>query len=518
MNLSSLVAASAARVPDHTAIIVGRRACTYAQLEAATARTAAALQAAGVAPGRKIALAAPNGPEFVAAMLGIFRHGAIAVPCPADMQAPERAAMLDMVRCEYDLSLSPSGGSVAAGQLPQSSNNELSRSSIAAASFCPLADEGARTLHLVPTACLASDPVDERLAAVEASSIRFTSGTTASFKGVVLSHRGIHDRIVAANQSLRIGGDDVIFFALPMAHHFAVSVMLHLSVGATIVTGSLFLGDSMIRQVREHRATMLYSTPVTYRVMAEAPRVDPAAFRSVRLAISTAMALPPAVAARFEERSRVPLLQALGIIEVGMPIMNLPRPDRAHHALGRLIDSFEARVVDDDGRDVPAGQAGELWLKGPGMLAAYYAPWRTQEQILHEGWFRTGDTVRRDSAGNFFLMGRSKDVINVGGTKVFPIEIEEVLHAHDAVAEAAVVPVPNDLLGEVPAAAVELHPGSTTTPEALAEHCRRRLSTFKLPRIIRIVDRLPRTHSGKVARARLDLAGTPAPESRAEPG
>jgi len=487
VNLSSLVSASAARMPSRPALIVGGRVCTYAQLEEATARTAESLRVAGVVPGRKIALAAPNGPEFVAAMLGILRCGAIAVPCPADMQAPERAAMLEMVRCEYDLSLAKSGD---AGTIIR-----------------PLTDRAAQPMHLSPTTCLASDPVDERLVAVDASNIRFTSGTTASFKGVVLSHGGIHDRIIAANQALRIGEDDVIFFALPMAHHFAVSVMLHLSVGATIVTGSLFLGDSMIRQVREHRATVLYSTPVTYRVMAEAPHVDPEAFRSVRLAISTAMALPPAVAIRFEESCRVPLLQALGIIEVGMPIMNLPRPDRQHHALGRLIDSFRARVVDEQGNDVPAGEAGELWLEGPGMLAAYYAPWRTQEEILHDGWFRTGDVVRRDSAGSFFLMGRSKDVINVGGTKVFPIEVEEVLHAHEAVAEAVVIRMPNDLLGEVPAAVVELHPGHATTAEALLDYCRGHLSTFKLPRSIRIVAQLPRTHSGKVARAQVAPAG-----------
>ena len=482
MNLSLLVAQSARRMPDKPALIVGPRVCTYRQLEAATQRTTDTLLEAGVRTGRKIAITVPNGPEFVAGLMGILRAGAIAVPCPLDMQAPERASMLELVRCEYQM---------GAGKLNVA--DEMS--------FKNLDDAAARHLYLSPTPYLRSDPIDQRLLDTGASNIRFTSGTTSAFKGVVLSHQGIRDRFEIANRALQISGDDTIFFGLPMAHHFAVSVMLHLSVGATIVTGSVFLGDSVAREVHRHRATIIYGTPVSYRLMADAPHVDTKSLRSVRLAISTAMALPGHVATSFQQRFEVPLAQALGIIEVGMPIMNLPHPQRILGALGRLIDGFEARVVGDNGRDCPTDEPGELWLRGPGMLAAYYAPWRSQPEILHDGWFRTGDVVRCDEAGNYFLMGRTKDVINVGGTKVFPIEIEEVLASHEAVGEALVTGIPHDVLGEIPVASVELREACRTTPEALIEHCRRHVSPVKVPRVIRIVDALPRTHSGKVARA-----------------
>ncbi|MBI4579327.1 MAG: long-chain fatty acid--CoA ligase, partial [Planctomycetes bacterium] len=363
---------------------------------------------------------------------------------------------------------------------------------------------------------LEQGPPDRRLLDVDASNIRFTSGTTANFKGVVLSHGGIGERIAAANRALRISERDTVFFGLQMAHHFAVSVMLHLSVGATIVTGGVFLADSMVRQIRRHRATIIYTTPVSYRMMADAPNADRSALADVRLAISTAMALPASVAGAFEERFGRPLSQALGIIEVGMPIMNLPGPDFAPGALGRLIEGFEAQVIDENGRplshDAPVGAAGgsvgpdpvgQLLLKGPGMLAAYYAPWRSRDKLLHDGWFASGDLVRRDRDGNFFIVGRAKDVINVGGTKVFPYEIEEVLVACEAVAEAVVIAAPDDVLGEVPMASVVLRPGASATSQALIEHCRRSLSPFKLPRHVQIVAQLPRTHSGKIARTRL---------------
>ncbi len=240
--------------------------------------------------------------------------------------------------------------------------------------------------------------------------------------------------------------------------------------------------------------------------MAEAPNAEPSALESVRLAISTAMALPANVAEAFHGRFGLPLSQALGIIEVGMPIMNLPGDGYKAGAIGRLIEGFEARVLDEEGRDAAPGAVGQLLLRGPGMLAAYYAPWRTREEVLTGGWFASGDLVRRDEDGCFFIVGRTKDVINVGGTKVFPYEIEDALTAHEAVLEAVVIAAPDDVLGEAPAATVVLRPAARATPQELVEHCRRLLSPVKLPRHVQIVSKLPRTHSGKVARARVGTA------------
>lgn len=480
MNLSSLLAESARRFPGKPALVVGRRSLSYAALEAGAGRVADALSAAGVELGRKVALAAPNGPEFVAGMMGILRAGAVAVPCSNDLPPAEMEEMAARVGCEYRLRLPGHGEAIP---MP----------------VAPFEDPGAAAFRLETAPGAEKEPPDRRLLDLGASNIRFTSGTTDAFKGVVLSHAGIADRISVANRALRITADDVVYFGLPMAHHFAVSVMLHLSVGATIVTSRLFLGDAMAETIRRHRATVLYSTPVTYRMMAEIPGVDPSALGSVRLAISTAMRLTPDVGAAFRARFGRPLAQALGIIEVGMPIMDLSDlPDRPG-CLGRLIDGFEARVVGEDGRPTEDEAAGELWLRGPGMLEAYCSPWRSRDEILEDGWFRTGDLVRRDGEGNFFLLGRSKHLINVGGNKVFPAEIELVLAAHEAVLEAAVVGEPDGILGEVPSASVVLRPGRRVSAEALAEHCRSRLSHFKLPRRIRIVDVLPRTHSGKIA-------------------
>lgn len=490
MNLAEFLATTAARLPAKPAVVVGARQVSYRSLNDAADAVAESMRSAGIGPGHKVAMSAPNGPEFIAAMMGILRAGGVAVPCAADLQPPEREEMVRRVGCHVDLALrAPEAGETA---------------------LTPFDGKAARTLTLRRCPENANLPPDDRLIAVGASNIRFTSGTTAAYKGVVLSHRSIAERIEVANRALHISDRDVIYFGLPMAHHFAVSVMLHLSVGATIVTGGMFLGDAMVEQVRRHRATVIYTTPITFRMMSEAPNGLPEALASVRLALSTAMTLTPEVQRRFEARFDKPLGQALGIIEVGMPIMNLPGAGFIAGSLGRLVPGFEARIVDEHGADAAEDAPGELWLRGPGMLAAYYDPWRTREQILPDGWFRTGDVVRRDTSGQLFLLGRSKHVINVGGTKVFPYEIEQVLLSHPAVAEAAVFPEPEDVLGEVPAAAVVLRGGTSADEAALAAHCAERLSPFKRPRTIRILAELPRTHSGKVAVSA--LASKPAAE------
>jgi long-chain acyl-CoA synthetase len=480
VNLASLLTESARRFPEKPALVLGQRSCNYAALDAASDRTADALAAHGVEPGRKVALIAPNGPEFVAGMMGILRAGAVAVPCSHDLPPSEIGNMTERIDCEYLLRLSPRGD---AGSVP----------------VAPFDDPAATLLHLTAMPAAGTRPPDRRLLDAGASNIRFTSGTTAAFKGVVLSHAGIAERISVSNRALRISGQDIVFFGLPMAHHFAASVMLHLSVGATIVTGGLFLGDSMSETIRRHRATVLYSTPVAYRLLAEVPGVDPSALDSVRLAISTAMRLSPDVELAFRRRFGKPLAQTLGIIEVGMPIMDLSgipgRPD----CIGRVIDGFEARIVGEDRQPSKDGTVGELLLRGPGMLEAYCSPWRSRDRILEDGWFRTGDMVRRDEEGNIFLQGRVKHLINVGGNKIFPCEIEQVLATHDAVLEAVVVGVSDEILGEVPSAFVVLRAGMRVTTEALTARCRSRLSHFKIPRHIRIVESLPRTHSGKIA-------------------
>lgn len=489
MNLATLLADTARRLPDKPAVVVGPRVCTYAQLDSAAQRVADALTRAGVESGRKIAFTGTNGPEFIAALMGILRAGAVAVPAASDMKAPERADMIDQVKCEYALTLArPPDDAGGNGKIQH---------------VRPFQDQTARDLYLAPTPHLSQGPPDERLLAVNASNIRFTSGTTASFKGVVLSHEGIAERIEVANRALRFSDRDTVYFGLQMAHHFAVSITLHLAVGATIVTGAAFLGDTILKQVQQHRATVIYTTPVTYRLMTQSPKADAQAMSSVRLAISTAMPLSREVEEAFQNKFGRPLTQALGIIEVGMPVMNLPGADYEPGALGRVIEGFEAHVLDEEGGQAEPGRIGELVLKGPGMLVAYCSPWRGRDDILDDGWFHTGDLVRPDETGRLFLVGRKKDVINVGGNKVFPLEVEDILNAHPAVAESVVMAAPDDVLGEVPSATVVPRAGTNVSTDEILTYCRQHLSPFKVPRHIRAVAQLPRTHSGKIARSQI---------------
>jgi acyl-coenzyme A synthetase/AMP-(fatty) acid ligase len=215
------------------------------------------------------------------------------------------------------------------------------------------------------------------------------------------------------------------------------------------------------------------------------------------LAVSTTTALDGSTPARFQERYRLPLTQALGIIEIGLPFINVDFAADRPEAVGRLLPAYRMRL-----EDVGLGpNSRELYLSGKGFLDAYYRPWRTREEIMPDSWFRTGDVAEVDADGCVFLRGRTKDVINVMGMKLFPQEVEAVLISHPAVKDACVVASPDSRLGEVPVAKVMLVEGALQVAESeLLEHCRRQLADYKVPQRIEMVKELWRTASGKVIR------------------
>jgi long-chain acyl-CoA synthetase len=241
---------------------------------------------------------------------------------------------------------------------------------------------------------------------------------------------------------------------------------------------------------------MIYGSPAHYGWLAASEQGSPLA--SLRLAISTTTALDVSTAAAFYRRYSLPLTQALGIIEIGLPFINVDFATDRSEAVGRLLPAYEMKLADAGlGKDVK-----EIYLKGKGLLDAYYRPWRTRSEILTDGWFRTGDVAMVDKDGCVFLRGRTKDVINVMGMKFFPQEVEAVLTAHPGVKDACVFPVADARLGEVPVARVIPADSEVRLSETeLLEHCKRQLADYKVPQRIEIVEELWRTASGKVIRA-----------------
>jgi long-chain acyl-CoA synthetase len=474
LNLSDDFRRVARRQPDAPAILgPGREeVLSYGELDEAILRAADALARAGAGPGCCVGLHCPGGARYIAATYAAWSRGACVVPVPVELARPEKEEVLR--RVALDFVISPVG----------------------TAAFLAPAVRG-REVELWPG--VAAYPVARRreppagLAAVNAAFIRFTSGTTAAAKGVVLSHETIVERTEAANEALRLGPGDRVVWVLSMAYHFAVSIVAYLRFGAAIILPPNHFAGAVLEAARGRGGTVLYASPAHFAWLAAAPEAAP--LPALRLAVSTTAPLDRATAGRFLARFGVPVTQALGIIEVGLPLINIDHAADRPEAVGRLLPGYRMRLA-----DVGAGEgAGELQLSGRGLLDAYYDPWQPRSAVLADGWFRTGDVAEVGPDGCVVLRGRVKDVISVLGMKFFPGEVEAVLASHPAVESACVFGRPDPRLGEAAHALVVLKDRQAAlTPRDLVEHCAGRLASAKVPQSVTFVDALPRTASGKV--------------------
>jgi acyl-coenzyme A synthetase/AMP-(fatty) acid ligase len=339
---------------------------------------------------------------------------------------------------------------------------------------------------------------EDRFAAISPAFVRFSSGTTGRSKGVLLSHRSLRERIESANAALCIGPEDRVLWTLPMAHHFAVSIVLYLYFGATTVVETARMGADILATAEASGATVVYGSPFHHGLLA----ADTGTFRwpSLRLAVSTAAALRSETAAAFLARFGQPLVQALGVIECGLPLVNRAASNSKPAAVGRALPGWEVSLRDDAGNEAGAGMLGELHLRGPGMFDAYLNPWQERAEVAPGGWFATGDLAVKDEDGDVFLRGRSKSVINVGGMKVFPEEVEAVLLDMPGVARCRVSGREHPVFGAVPVADIVTTAAVNIDAAAVRAHCRERLAAHKVPVAVRIVGEIPLTASGKVKR------------------
>lgn len=472
-SMDGVLQATAAQNPEHPAILSHDHVLSYAKLDARIDQAARALSGAGVRPGHAIGLHLNSGIEYIVQNYAIWRCGAITVPVATELATVEKEEVCRNIA--LDFVLSQPGLLGFAGDLVISQPTAISS-------------------HASITKIRSPVEHPPEFRRVNAAFIRFTSGTTGQSKGVVLSHQSIYERIRAANGVLEIGPSDRVMWLLSMSYHFTVSIVAYLSFGATIILPKNNLAAAVVAACEEHQATLLYGSPMHCALMADYPRGLP--LTSLRAAISTTTAVNPEVAARFQERYRVPIAQALGLIEIGLPCINLKFAGKKNGSVGQVLPAYELRL-----HDVGFGpDMKEIFFRGPGFLDAYYRPWRTREQILQDGWFATRDVGMLDEDGCLYLRGRSKEVISVMGMKFFPQEVENVLCQHPWVLEAAVYAAANERTGEAARARVVLKDSNDVEQAAkeLRQHCLGLLASYKVPELIEFVRTLPRTASGKV--------------------
>jgi long-chain acyl-CoA synthetase len=328
--------------------------------------------------------------------------------------------------------------------------------------------------------------------------MRFTSGTTGSSKCVILTHQSVIERIEAANEALKISPSDNVVWVLPMAYHFIVSIVLYIRYGAGIIICNDFLAEHILGKIQNLRGTFLYASPMHIRLLAAFP--DPVRLPSLRCVISTTTAVNPEHCKTFREKYKLSVTQAFGIIEVGLPIINMDDAEVHPEYVGRPLSAYQIGILDKEYNLLPSGTTGLLGIKGPGMFDGYLSPPTTRDEVLKNGWFITGDLACQTAEGFVEIKGREKSMISVSGNKVFPDEVEAVINVFDGIKQSRVYGKQHPLFGEVVVADVVLSGRSDLDEEKLIRHCRTLLSAFKVPQQIQVVNFIEMTSSGKIKR------------------
>jgi len=465
--------------PSAPALMFAGHTLSYGALRTLTEAASAAL---GDLTNQRVGFDFPNGFPHIVWSLAVLRAGGVLIPIAPELSARERMELrtttgLHLTVCAEGKTTLPAGEAARRLEI-QGLGSALVFSHAESDAALPYSGSA---LH-----------------ALNPALVRFSSGTTGRRKGVVLSHETLLARVTASNSHLQIGPADRVIWMLPMAHHFAVSIVLYLLHGATTVLENSHLGADVFKTLADSAGTVLYAAPFHYALLASCPAAHPVS--SLRLAVSTAAALPETVSQPFQQRFGLPLRQALGVIECGLPIFN-DHWSYKSDSIGRPQAGYEFSLREMGPAPADQGSPGELYLKGPGFVDAYLAPWTPRTQILQEGWFRTGDLARVDADDALFLVGRTHSVINVGGMKCFPEEVEACLSEHPAVREARVAGLPHPTFGAVPVAEfVPADPNHVPKASELMAHCRTRLSRYKIPLQYTAVTALPKTPSGKIQR------------------
>lgn len=496
--LSANLVASKDRHPDRIALRCENVQVTFAEFDAAAARVATLLERAGVEPGDRVGVMLPNTFAFAFAFYGIIYRGAVAVPMNPLFKAREVA---------YYLSNS---GARALFATPASADEATAGAAAAGARYWLVDDAG--LAELIADLPAGDSPVqrDDEDVAV----ILHTSGTTGKPKGAMLTHANLgRNAEVCVRTMVQIRPDDVVMGCLPLFHVFGLTGGLNAAVlaGAALSLLPRFDPRRAIELIERDGVTVFEGVPTMYSaLLGVADEAAARATRSLRACLSGGASLPVQVLNDFEDAFGCMILEGYGLSETSpVASSNHPGLPRKPGSVGTPIEGVEMRVVDLDGAEVPQDEAGEIEIRGHNVMKGYWnLADATKAAITPDGWLKTGDVGRIDEDGYFYIVDRTKDMIIRGGCNVYPREIEEVLYEHPAVAEAAVVAVPHDCLGEEVGAAVALKKNATTDPEELREYVKARVAAYKYPRLVWLVDSLPKGPTGKILKREITIPTT----------
>jgi long-chain acyl-CoA synthetase len=525
-SLVDIVDASARDYPDAAALQFFGRETSYRSLHEQIERAAAGLRDLGVKAGDPVAIVLPNCPQHIVAFYAILRLGAVVIehnplytPRELRKQFEDHGAKHAIVWNKVVKSVQDFPADLAVTSLVSVDVIKAMPVRMRVALRLPIvkARESRQALtervsgtvpweQVVDTPPLpASYP---RPATEDLALIQYTSGTTGAPKGASLTHRNLLSNAAQARAwvpSIVRGPGCVVYAVLPMFHAYGLTLCLTfaMSMGARLVLFPRFDPDMVLDVTKKHPATFLPLVPPIADRLLKAAREKGVSLAGTEVAISGAMALPHELVVPFEAASGGFLVEGYGLSECSPVLMANPVADnRVPGTVGLPLPGTECRVVDPDDptQDVPAGERGELVVRGPQVFSGYYGKPEETEAVFADGWFRTGDIVTIDGAGFVRIVDRIKELIITGGFNVAPTEVENALRQHPQIEDAAVVGLPSEHSGEEVAAAVVVSPGQEIDVEAVREFARSILTPYKVPRRIFVVDELPKSLIGKVLR------------------
>jgi acyl-CoA synthetase (AMP-forming)/AMP-acid ligase II len=463
-------------------------AVSYAALRERTANLAGHLADLGIAANETVAMLLPNGVAWVETCFAIARANAISVQIAYRLaDANCRAIVTTAERADLVAKLKANAPGLATVILIGGAGPDY------------------ETLASTKPKSAPCDPDDIHSPAF----ILYTSGTTGRAKGVLLTVHGMLWIVAACWAPIaQLSERDTVLSPLPLFHSYALnlSVLGVLATGASEYILEKFSVSEAVRLLQTGEFTVFPGVPTMFHYLLQATRDEKGiGFPNLRLCISAGAIMPATLNREFEERFGVPLLDGYGITETStMVTMNWPTGSRVLGSCGFPVPGLSVRIVDAvHARDVAVGQEGELIVRGPNVMPGYHNKPEETAKALRDGWYHTGDLAKSDANGFLTITGRLKELIIRGGQNIAPAEIEEAVNTYPAVLDCAVVGVPHDSLGEVPALFVVARKGHAIETAALLAHCRAQLSAYKIPHAVHLIESIPRTGSGKIIRYRL---------------
>lgn len=511
INVAMLLEESAKEHPDKEAVVFDSFRLTYQQVDALASQVANGLKKIGVQKGDKVALSCPNLPYFPIIWFGVLKAGAALVPLNVLLRPREIA---------YHLNDSDAKVYITFQGTPELPLLDMAKEGFKQAETC-------KHLYVIPTIPgtdspekdipTFSDLIHEQPPVTETVQCRtddtaiiiYTSGTTGRPKGAELTHSNLTMNVMVSSQLFETTESDRTLAVLPLFHSFGLSLMdATILCGATLVLLPRFDPGTVLRLFQDENISLFAGVPTMYWDLlnfSDADKYDLEKIaNTLRIGISGGAAIPVEVLKGFEDRFKVKILEGYGLSETS-PTATFNRADRERKvgSIGPAIWGVKVKIVDDDMKEVPVGEPGEVVIQGHNVMKGYYKRDEANEEAFRGGWFHTGDIGTMDEDGYFYIVDRAKDMIIRGGFNVYPRELEEVLMTHPEVSLASVIGVPHEEYGEEVKAYVVPKTGCSPEPAAIVAWCKQEMAAYKYPRLVEIRDSLPMGPTGKILKIEL---------------